>query len=200
MVHYRDPPQFKPQIFQVHRFRFISSAQSGNDIAITDAFLSRLLLSVINGSANATELMASFKIIQLEEWFPTVGPQGSVTLLDSQGPAITWLGGGLASDRVVASNSLSGDRPGYLSTRPPKNSQASWWGLGAGNSNTYFSINSSVLGAIIDLTMAVEINLGVGNVTTLAANSSVTGTLLGRLDGSAGIWVAVSGGIVTSIE
>lgn len=197
---YREPPQLETQFHITHRFRFLCSANSTTDILISDTLLSRLFVSCVIGSSNANEFIAAYKILQLEYWVPPVPPQGTISTSTNVGASITWLGGGLGADRTINAVSLSTDRPAYVNTRPPKNSQAAFWATGAGNSNNYFSINNSLVGSYIDLVIAFTAQLGTATVTTFAGVSTTTGFVLCRLDGAGGIWVAVPGGITGSIE
>lgn len=183
---------------QMKRFRFVCSTATGNDLSITDADLSSLLMSVISGSSTGTELIAGFKIKRLRFWTPYADGQPLGGSSVPVGPAITWLGGGLASDKTICCQSLSSARPALLDTRPPRNSQAAFWGLGAGNSNTYFSINGSVLGSYIDLDMQIILALGSSTTRALTASSTVTGVMYGRLDGASGSWQAITGGIAAA--
>jgi len=173
-------------------FRFVATQTSGTDIAITDAFLSRLLMMTVSGSTTAYEMIGGFRIRKLDVWFPVSGAQPLSAI--NIGPAITWLGGGLGTNRVETCHSLSTASPAHLETYPPPNSQAAFWGTGAGNSNTYFYINQATEGAYIDLKMQIELNVGVSTATTIAS-PSFSGVLYGRLDGASGIWSQVTGGV-----
>lgn len=197
---YRDPPQLNTQLQLVHRFRWQCQTASANDILITDILLSRVLLACVTGSTACNEVVSAFKILSLDYWTPPCPPQGTVSINTNVGAAITWLGGGLAADRTVSAQSLSSDRPAHIFTRPPKNSQASFWALGGGNTNAYFSINNSIVGSFIDIVMVLTINLGAAVTSTFSGASTTTGIVLGRLDGSGGIWIGVPGGISGSIE
>lgn len=188
-------PQLQINVATRHVFRFVCVSASGADTAITDAFLSRLLLATVSGSTNATELIAGFKIERIQIWFPVSGSQPLSAI--NLGPAITWLGGGLGADKTITCHSLSTAVPPHIDTRPPKLSQASFWGLGAGNSNTYFSINNAVEGSYFDLTLSIKMQIGAATVTTIAV-ASFTGLMYGRLDGSAGIWSNITGGITAA--
>jgi len=176
-------------------FRFVATSTSGTDIAITDAFLSRVLMSTVSGSTTANELIGGFKIERLQIWFPPSGPQPLSAI--NIGPAITWLGGGLGTNKVVTCHSLSTAEPAHLDSRPPRNSQAAFWGTGAGNSNTYFYINQATEGAYIDLSLSIKLSVGVCTTTTVAS-ASFSGILYGRLDGASGIWSAITGGVAAS--
>jgi len=173
-------------------FRFVATSTSGSDVAITDAFLSRLLMSTVSGSTTAYELIGGFKINRLQIWFPPSGPQPLSAI--NIGPAITWLGGGLGTNKVITVHSLSTADPAHLVSRPPRNSQAAFWGTGAGNSNTYFYLNQATEGAYLDLSLSIKLNVGVSTATTIAA-ASFSGILYGRLDGASGIWSAITGGV-----
>jgi len=173
-------------------FRFVATSSSGSDIAITDAFLSRLLMSTVSGSTTAYELIGGFKINRLQVWFPPSGPQPLSAI--NIGPAITWLGGGLGTNKVITCHSLSTADPAHLDSRPPRNSQAAFWGTGAGNSNTYFYLNQATEGAYLDLSLSIKFNVGSCTSTTVAA-AAFSGILYGRLDGAGGIWSAITGGV-----
>jgi len=188
----RQLPQLNINAELRRTFRFVATATSGSDIAITDALLSRLLMSTVSGSTTAYELIGGFKIVRLQIWFPPSGPQPLSAI--NIGPAITWLGGGLGTNKVITCHSLSTADPSHLDSRPPRNSQAAFWGTGAGNANTYFYINQATEGAYLDLSLSIKLNVGVSTSTTIAA-ASFSGILYGRLDGSAGIWSAITGGI-----
>jgi len=173
-------------------FRFVATSTSGSDVAITDAFISRLLMSTVSGSTTAYELIGGFKINRLQIWFPPSGPQPLSAI--NIGPAITWLGGGLGTNKVITCHSLSTADPAHLDSRPPRNSQAAFWGTGAGNSNTYFYLNQATEGAYLDLGLSIKLNVGVCTSTAIAS-ASFSGILYGRLDGSSGIWSAITGGV-----
>jgi hypothetical protein len=178
-------------------FRFVANASNGNDIPITDATLSRLLMSITTGSTTAYELIGGFKIQRLQVWFPPSAPQPLSAI--NIGPGITWLGGGLGTNKVVACHSLSTSSPAHLDSRPPRMSQAAFWGTGAGNSNTYFYVNQATVGAYIDLTLSIKLNVGVCTPTTiLIAAATFDGILYGRLDGSGGVWAAITGGVAAT--
>lgn len=181
---------------QMHRtFRFVATSSSGTDIAITDAFLSRLIMSTVSGSTTANELIGGFKIDRVQVWFPPTGPQPLSAI--NIGPGITWLGGGLGTNKVVTRQSLSTAEPAHLDSRPPRNSQAAFWGTGAGNSNTYFYINQAAEGAYLDLSLSIKYYVGVCTTTTVVA-AGYSGVLYGRLDGLGGIWSAVTGGVAAA--
>jgi len=176
-------------------FRFVATAASGADLAITDALISRLMMSTVSGSTTANELIGGFKIDRIQVWFPPTGPQPLSAI--NIGPGITWLGGGLGTNKVVTRQSLSTAEPAHLDSRPPKNSQAAFWGTGAGNSNTYFFVNQAAEGAYIDLSLSIKFNVGVCTTTTVAA-AAFSGLLYGRLDGLGGIWSAITGGVAAA--
>jgi hypothetical protein len=176
-------------------FRFVATAASGSDLAITDTLLSRLLMTTISSSTTASTLIGGFKIDRIQVWFPPTGPQPLSAI--NLGPGITWLGGGLGTNKVVCRQSLSTAEPAHLDSRPPKNSQAAFWGTGNGNSNTYFYINQAVEGAYLDLSLSIKLNVGVCTTTTVAA-ASATALIYGRLDGSGGIWSAITGGVAAA--
>jgi len=196
MMLYRSPPQIQYNVSCFKRFRFLCDSASTSVIVITDAFLSRLLMCVSGSSETETalELIASFKIHSLEMWAPIAPTQIGAT--PQKAMSITWLGGGLGSDKIVGTSSLSAATPAYLRTYPPRNSQSAFWGTGAGNSNAYFSINNSVVGAILDLVMSIKLPVGGNNTTqtTLTENASVT-VIYGRLDGAGGVWIADTGNV-----
>jgi len=201
---YRDPPNIEVDMSFVKRFRFqCTIPESGNAstvLQISDAFLSRLLLQSVT-STTAYVLLASYKILELELWMPPNGAQGSVVPTSA---SITWLGGGLAADKVVCANSLSFDRPAYLRTFPPKNSQASFWALAQGNSNVYFAIGQQATGAILDLVMACKLEVGPSGTTTIAGSGYGNQLLYGRLDGipssTTGYWAAVTSYVDLGVE
>jgi len=185
-------PQLNVNAQMRRTFRFVATAASGSDLAITDALISRLLLVAVATSTTAYELIGGFKIERIQIWFPPSGPQplSAVNL----GPGLTWLGGGLGTNKVVCRQSLSTSEPAHLDSRPPRNSQAAFWGTGAGNSNTYFYLNQAVEGAYLDLSLSIKLYVGVLTTTTVAAFAS-SGIYYGRLDGAGGIWSAVTGGV-----
>jgi len=181
---------------QIRRtFRFVATAASGADISITDALISRLLMSTVSGSTTAYELIGGFKINRIQIWFPPTGPQPLSAI--NIGPGITWLGGGLGTNKVVTRQSLSTSDPAHLDSRPPRMSQAAFWGTGAGNSNTYFFINQAAEGAYFDLSLSIKLNVGACTSTSIAA-AAFSGILYGRLDGSGGIWSSITGGVAAA--
>jgi len=173
-------------------FRFVATAASGSDLVITDALISRFLMSTVSGSTTADELIGGFKIQRIQIWFPPSGPQPLSAI--NLGPGITWLGGGLGTNKVVCRQSLSTAEPAHLDSRPPRNSQAAFWGTGAGNSNTYFYLNQAVEGAYLDLSLSIKFYVGVCTTTAISA-AAFSGVLYGRLDGAGGIWSAITGGV-----
>lgn len=204
MSMYRDPPNIEVDMSFVKRFRFQctipGSGNAATVVTISDAFLSRLVMQSVS-STTAYPLLASYKILELEMWMPPNGSQGSTT---NTACSITWLGGGLAADKVVCANSLSFDRPAYLRTFPPKNSQASFWALAQGNSNVYFAIGQQANGAILDLVMACKLEVGPSGTTTLNSAGYGNQLLYGRLDGipsaTTGYWIPVTSYVDLGVE
>jgi hypothetical protein len=151
-------------------------------------------------TTDAVELLGGFKIRLLEMWTPAFFSSTASALESSA--SITWTGGGIGRQEQLCSNSLSTAKPSYLSTTPPKGSEASFWCTAGGTSNSYFTINQSVKAAFLDLTMDCVLSNGTYNTTTLNSTSYPNQFYYGRLDGngSVGVWTAVTGSTDIGVE
>jgi len=160
------PPRYISNAFVSKTFRF--TCTSAGFYTITPCKLGALVVIGTAVNSAATQLFDAVKIRKVCIWAGQ-NPSGTgspVTVSCSWSGSIAGI---MGDQKVDSDTSIGADRVAYISSKPPKNSQAAQWqstdtaGIGT---NTIFQLNLP-LGAVIDL----HLNLRCTFTTRASANT-----------------------------
>jgi len=177
-----NPPTRNLAITGTWVFRFVvTSAQQ--DSAYTRLSVTGMLLSA-RAANTAARLIQAALLKRIEVWSPPT--QGLTANLNEQGAAVVWYG--TQSMFSTKSDINVANTPSYLSTKPPKDSTASFVSeMGILDTEILFKLTAPV-GSVLDLhcmiTLASE-DFGQGSYSTTNA-MTVGQTYYNCLDGGAG--------------
>jgi len=145
------------------RFRFdVVNAVTSASITIADL----IGLISVGGSVSTqvVSLIASLRVRKVSIWGP-VAAQGQSVAVSCQ-----WVGGQFAKNSTKMDQTNSVTAPAYISTKPPKMSQASFW-VSASSTASSLALISCPGGSVVD----VDLDLVVNNGTVAPASYTVTG-------------------------
>jgi hypothetical protein len=136
-------------------YRFVQTG-SGNTSITANSLISSLggIATLIAGTTLAS-IFTSVKIHSIRMWGP-VNPSPTSSIAPSV--ELNWAGGTLAPNKTVSDTSNSTSVVPYLSSRPPKNSRASFWvsasSTGSDTETLIYLVNNTK-GTILDITVSV---------------------------------------------
>ncbi len=162
------PPQFSPNIQYSHKFRFsASSAKTAYAVTIANLFG---VAGVFTKTANSTvcPVNASFKLTSVSVWGPITATGTPVTV------TVEWLGANNSPNKDVSDTSVTNSFAAYLTTKPPRNSIASFWQVATASSTIFLLTCPS--GSVIDVTM----NLIMADQSTALQTVNVTTAAVGQ--------------------
>jgi len=156
-----------PQGGQIFRFYF-NSGQVNHGVT-RDNLLSMLCYGVNNSAVGATIIQALL-VTKLDLYSPPVGNVGS----SSANASIVWYG--VDYGARFKSDAKVGDEANFVTTKPPRNSPASFWStMNVNNSETLFYISGNT-GSILDIhcqvTLASTITAANETLATTAASTT----------------------------
>jgi hypothetical protein len=156
------PPQFSSNIVATHKFRFTSF--SGSKVAITVGDILGAIGGIGTSATTVASIASAFQIQNIQIWAPPAS-QGSVATVQ-----LEWAGSTNSPNVAVSDTSSSVTTPARVSSRPPKNSQASFW-QNINISTAFLFQLTAPTGSIIDLTVRFVVNndenVGTAFITTV---------------------------------
>jgi hypothetical protein len=168
-------PQFRSNISFSYTYRFVATA--GATSVITGANIAGAI-GGIGTTANSTVTLFSnsFKIKRIKMWAPPPTQGSSATVSCEFGQAT----GSVVNQTELeySDTSINPSCPAYITMRPPKSSQSSFWQFPIGGGNASLLTLTYPIGTVIDLT--VDVILADDNANRLQASSLVT-VVLGNI-------------------
>ncbi len=157
------PPPLKSHGVYNHTYRFIASAAATGNLTITSSNVFGALGTICNATNSTVSYMfTGFRLNSIEVW----------TYPDSSGalatPALTWQGTSPSPNAEVMDTTGLYGEPAHFKTRPPKNSEASFW-QSTSTANELFKFSGPV-GTVLDLnvTMVLRDNLDTSASATVS--------------------------------
>jgi len=136
-----------------------------------------LLCAILRCNATTTynRLIQSVRVNKIEMWSNPLNTAGTTDL----GMAISWGTTAFDSDRVRSDIHIGFDEPAYVSSRPPKDSTASFWSyVGQNETESLFYLTGppqTIIDLHVQVTMSSGDNVALPNVTL--STSGITGAM-----------------------
>lgn len=142
------PPEFVPTLALGHKFRFSGSLSSGTALPVTRKMLLQLM-SMATTTTNQFRLITAIKLKRVEMWAepPALGSAPAVC-------SVEWVGSQAPS--TLHSDSTSGVRSAYVSTRPPVDSSDRWWSVSGSNETEVLFNITFPAGVTVDITCSIR--------------------------------------------
>ncbi len=183
------PPEFVSTLALGHRFRF-TGASGASAKSITRGMLLNLV-SMATTTTNQFRILQAVRVKRVQVWSQPVTLGTAATAV-----VVEWVGNQAPS--TIHSDTSVGVMPGYVSSRPPRDSSNRWWSIsGSNESETLFKITCPT-GSIIDVSLTCRL---IDDESATAAENgtgaaSTVGTIYWNyLDGFASKAFAPVGGV-----
>jgi hypothetical protein len=172
------PPQL--DIVTVHsKSVTLQTSAAQTDFDFTQLMIARFL-SMATGTTTAYPIPYSTKIRRVRIWAAANALAASTTVNLEWNNAST---GFLSNNLVVSDTTVSSTIPAYISTRPPKNTEAAWWCAGGGGAtgatNALFTV-SCPGGALIRIDYDFTLNATEPASSSFTVAAATVGTVFAQ--------------------